>query len=111
MCGSTRWAKEGRSVHVEFKIQAARLVQGPKLRYKYAMNIDSVEQLRALYPAPKERAVRKQLSALDVHCLRFIQLSPFVILASSSTEGAMDASPRGGAPGFGLVSGGRRRTR
>ena len=64
------------------------------------MNINSIEQLRALYPSPKERAVKKQLAALDVHCRRFIQLSPFVVLASSSTQGAMDASPRGGAPGF-----------
>jgi uncharacterized protein len=64
------------------------------------MNIDSVEQLRALYPAPKERAVKKQLAALDVHCRRFIQLSPFVVLASSNTTGSMDASPRGGTPGF-----------
>lgn len=64
------------------------------------MNIDSVKQLRALYPAPKERAVKKQLAALDVHCKRFIQLSPFLVLASSSTSSAMDASPRGGAPGF-----------
>jgi PPOX class probable FMN-dependent enzyme len=64
------------------------------------MNIDSIEQLRTLYPAPTERAVRKQLAALDVHCRRFIELSPFVVLASSSSGGAMDASPRGGAPGF-----------
>ena len=64
------------------------------------MNIDSVDQLRTLYPAPKERSVKKQLAALDVHCTRFIQLSPFVVLASSSTSSAMDASPRGGTPGF-----------
>ena len=64
------------------------------------MTIDSLEQLRGLYPMPKERAVRKQLSAMDVHCRRFIELSPFVVLASSSKAGAMDASPRGGAPGF-----------
>ena len=64
------------------------------------MNIESINQLRTLYPSPKERAVKKQLAALDVHCRRFIELSPFVVLASSSTDGAMDASPRGGAPGF-----------
>jgi len=64
------------------------------------MNIDSVEELRALYPAPKERSVKKQLAALDVHCRRFIELSPFVVLASGNTAGSMDASPRGGAPGF-----------
>ena len=64
------------------------------------MTIDTIDQLRTLYPAPKERAVRKQLAALDVHCRRFIELSPFVVLASSSKAGSMDASPRGGAPGF-----------
>ena len=64
------------------------------------MNIDSLEQLRALYPAAKERSVKKQLSALDIHCRRFIELSPFVVLASGGPASAMDASPRGGAPGF-----------
>jgi predicted pyridoxine 5'-phosphate oxidase superfamily flavin-nucleotide-binding protein len=35
-----------------------------------------------------------------VHCRNFIALSPFVVLATSALSGAMDASPRGGAPGF-----------
>ena len=64
------------------------------------MNIETLEQLRRIYPAPKERAVRKQLTFLDDHCRRFIELSPFVVVASSGVQGAMDASPRGGAPGF-----------
>jgi len=64
------------------------------------MIIDSVEELRTLYPAPKERALRKQMSALDAHCQRFIKLSPFVVVASASLAQALDASPRGGAPGF-----------
>ena len=64
------------------------------------MSIDSLEKLRTLYAAPTERAVKKQIAALDVHCRRFIELSPFVVLASSSAAGSMDASPRGGPPGF-----------
>ena len=64
------------------------------------MEITSVEVLRALFPPPRERSVRKQLASLDVHCTRFIGLSPFLILATASTAGALDASPRGGAPGF-----------
>jgi PPOX class probable FMN-dependent enzyme len=64
------------------------------------MNIDSIEQLRALYPTATERSLKKQLTALDVHCRRFIELSPFFIAASSSSAHALDASPRGGAPGF-----------
>lgn len=64
------------------------------------MTIETVEQLRALYPAPKERIVKKQLAALDVHCRRFIALSPLVVIASGGKDHAMDASPRGGLPGF-----------
>ncbi len=62
--------------------------------------IDTLDALHRLYPPPAERAVRKQLAALDVHCTRFIELSPFVVLATASQQGLMDASPRGGAPGF-----------
>ena len=62
--------------------------------------VDSLYSLRPLYPAPKERALRKELDRLDPHCQRFIELSPFVVLASANAEGSMDASPRGGTPGF-----------
>jgi PPOX class probable FMN-dependent enzyme len=64
------------------------------------MDIDSLQALRELYSAPMERAVRKQIAALDVHCRRFIGLSPFVLLATSDPDHNMDASPRGGEPGF-----------
>ena len=64
------------------------------------MNITTLEMLREQYAEPKERAVRKEIRALDVHCRRFIGLSPFLILATSDPNHNMDASPRGGAPGF-----------
>ncbi|NMM80329.1 phosphohydrolase [Acidovorax sp. SRB_14] len=63
--------------------------------------ISTAEQLRALYAAPGERALRKQQAQLDVHCQRFIALSPFCVLSTGGTAGTfMDASPRGGPPGF-----------
>jgi uncharacterized protein len=62
--------------------------------------IDSRETLRALYPPAKERSVKKQIGHLDKHCRRFVELSPFVVLASGSADGRFDASPRGGDPGF-----------
>lgn len=68
------------------------------------MNIDDLAALRQLYPEPKERAVKKQITHLDVHCKRFISLSPFLILATSDMAHNMDASPRGGEPGFVKVS-------
>ncbi len=64
------------------------------------MNITTTEALRQLYAQPAERAVKKQISALDVHCKSFIALSPFALLATSDLEHNMDASPRGGSPGF-----------
>jgi len=61
--------------------------------------IETVEQLRAVYAAPTELAIRKQLSALDRHCRRFIELSPFVLLGTSDAAGRHDVTPRGGPPG------------
>jgi len=64
------------------------------------MDITTLETLREHYAEPKERAVRKEIRALDLHCRRFIGLSPFLILATSDVSHNMDASPRGGATGF-----------
>lgn len=63
--------------------------------------IETAAQLRALYAEPGERALRKQLARLDVHCQRFIALAPFCVVASGGgAQALLDASPRGGAPGF-----------
>jgi len=57
--------------------------------------------LRALMGGPvAPPVVEKTLSALDRHCLAFIERSPFVLIASSNAEGRMDISPKGDAPGF-----------
>ena len=65
-----------------------------------SMEVASREELRRLYAAPKERAVRKQIATLDAHCRSYIALSPFVLLATADRRGHLDVSPRGGAPGF-----------
>jgi PPOX class probable FMN-dependent enzyme len=70
--------------------------------------ISELRSLRALYPQPGERALRKQLAALDRHCIAFIGLSPFVVLSTADAQGRQDASPRGGAPGFVLAADDRR---
>ncbi len=57
------------------------------------------QSLRPLYDPVRERSAAKELQALDVHATRFISLSPFVVVASGGMDG-MDASPRGGSPGF-----------
>lgn len=70
------------------------------------MNITSLTELRAMYGPARERSVKKELTGLDHHAKTFIGMSPLVVVASSGKEGLthekgmLDASPRGGEPGF-----------
>jgi PPOX class probable FMN-dependent enzyme len=65
--------------------------------------IADIAELRELVGMPSERAVRKQLSALDAHCIEFVRKSPFALLGTSSRDGHCDVSPKGDHPGFALV--------
>lgn len=64
------------------------------------MKITQEEQLREIYGEAKGRSTLKQLSALEQHSLQFISLSPFIVLSTANANGQLDASPRGGEPGF-----------
>lgn len=64
------------------------------------MTLDTLDDLRTLYPQPTERVRQKVIPALDRHCRHFIGLSPFVVLSTSDEDLNLDASPRGGDPGF-----------
>src|SRR5918997_5567372 len=59
-----------------------------------------VEQLREHYDAPMEAAVRKDIARIDDLCRRLIAASPMLFVATCSTDGRCDVSPRGGRPGF-----------
>ncbi|MGM0585663.1 MAG: MSMEG_1061 family FMN-dependent PPOX-type flavoprotein [Pseudomonadota bacterium] len=61
--------------------------------------ISDVESLRSVYGAPAERALAKQLDRLDAHCLRFLEFSPMMLLATCDGS-RVDVSPKGDAPGF-----------
>ena len=61
--------------------------------------IETREQLREFYGPPSERGAKKQMAALDEHARNFIALSPFMVIASATADGA-DASPKGDPPGF-----------
>lgn len=62
--------------------------------------ITSEDELRQRYKPAMELALKKQLDRLDAHCISFIGLSPFLVMASADAQGRADASPRGGDPGF-----------
>jgi uncharacterized protein len=67
--------------------------------------VETVERLREIVnaPAPDAMSIRKQRASLDEHCRAFIAASPFCLLATASSSGRCDVSPRGDAPGFALV--------
>jgi uncharacterized protein len=62
--------------------------------------LQRVEQLREYYDAPMERAVRKDIGHIDDLCRRLIAAAPMVFVATVSSDGQCDVSPRGGPPGF-----------
>jgi uncharacterized protein len=65
----------------------------------------SASDLGTIYPAPSPRVIAKARPAIDVHAKKFIGMSPFCVLATSGSDGSVDASPRGGNPGFVSVAG------
>jgi PPOX class probable FMN-dependent enzyme len=62
--------------------------------------ITSEAQLRAIIGAAFPRALRKEITSLDVHCRAIIAQSPFVLISSSDAAGRQDVSPKGDPPGF-----------
>jgi PPOX class probable FMN-dependent enzyme len=61
--------------------------------------------LAAIYPEPSPRVIAKARPEIDGHAKKFIAMSPFCVLATSGSDGSVDASPRGGNPGFVHVAG------
>ncbi len=64
------------------------------------MQIKTESQLRDLYGFPKGRSKDKVLSSLEKHAIYFISQSPFLMMSTCNKENKLDASPRGGVPGF-----------
>ncbi len=63
------------------------------------------KDLATIYPQPTPRVIAKARPAIDAHAKTFIAMSPFCVLATSGSDGSVDASPRGGHPGFVHVEG------
>jgi PPOX class probable FMN-dependent enzyme len=61
--------------------------------------LTTIEQLEALYGQPHERALRKEIAYVNEDYRAFIEVAPFVVLATAGPDG-LDCSPRGDAPGF-----------
>ena len=61
--------------------------------------LTTIEQLETIYGEPNERSLRKEIPYVNEDYRTFIELAPFVVLATAGQEG-LDCSPRGDAPGF-----------
>ena len=59
--------------------------------------------LEALYGAPSEAAIRKEVDYVHPHYQAFIAAAPFVVVATAG-PGGMDVSPRGDPAGFVTVA-------
>jgi PPOX class probable FMN-dependent enzyme len=65
----------------------------------------AASDLETIYPKPSPRVIAKARPEIDAHAKKFIGMSPFCVLATSGSDGSVDASPRGGNPGFVNVAG------
>ncbi|MER5626974.1 pyridoxamine 5'-phosphate oxidase family protein [Streptosporangium sp. NPDC002544] len=67
------------------------------------VTVDSEEELRRIVGEVGEVVLRKDIGHLDEHARDFIATSPFLLLATSGSDGTCDVSPRGEEPGGVLV--------
>jgi hypothetical protein len=65
----------------------------------------TASDLETIYPRPTPRVIAKARPDIDSYAAKFISMSPFCVLATSGSDGSVDASPRGGNPGFVRVAG------
>ena len=61
--------------------------------------ITTVAELEAIYGLPNEASTVKEVDRITPHYRTFVEMSPFVALATSGPEG-LDCSPRGDVAGF-----------
>jgi PPOX class probable FMN-dependent enzyme len=67
---------------------------------RFQEEVTTEAQLRQIIGEPAGRAVDKVINRIDRHAREFIELSPFVLVASGGGQGDLDISPKGDPPGF-----------
>jgi hypothetical protein len=61
--------------------------------------VTTIAQLEAIYGTPAEPSLVKETDRITPEYARYIEASPFAVLATAGPEG-LDCSPRGDRPGF-----------
>src|ERR1700730_12917617 len=80
------------------------VILSPQPRRQPLTDLEACD-LKTIYPDPAPRVIAKARPEIDAHAKKFIEMSPFCVLATSGSDGSVDASPRGGNPGFVHVEG------
>jgi PPOX class probable FMN-dependent enzyme len=62
--------------------------------------VDSLDEIREYIPEPAPAVVAKVMDHIDLVSQRFIEKSPFIIVASATADGYPDISPKGDPAGF-----------
>jgi uncharacterized protein len=62
--------------------------------------VQTIAELRAIVPHAAKLVEAKILDQLDEQASAFLAASPFLLLATSGSDGRIDVSPRGDEPGF-----------
>jgi uncharacterized protein len=62
--------------------------------------IENEAGLRSIFGHAEGLSVEKSRPSLDRYSRRFIEMSPFLVLATANGKGKADVSPRGDPPGF-----------
>jgi PPOX class probable FMN-dependent enzyme len=65
--------------------------------------ITTTDELREIVKEPPKLVMEKEIDHIDAQSRRFLELSPFFLLATSAGDGSCDVSPRGDPPGSVLV--------
>jgi predicted pyridoxine 5'-phosphate oxidase superfamily flavin-nucleotide-binding protein len=69
------------------------------MEFLESVTVTALDQLANLYAHPSERVLRKEIDHVDAVGRAFIAASPFLVLATASSQG-LDCSPKGDKPGF-----------
>ncbi len=62
--------------------------------------LNDAAAIAAHYGEPGVLARNKTMTRLDKYARQFIACAPFLVMATASADGDLDASPKGDAPGF-----------
>jgi len=70
------------------------------MNWKFEKIISTEKELREIMGYPSEITTRKTINYIDENCIKFIEKSPFITIATSDLNGNFDVSPKGDPAGF-----------